>query len=47
MTWQSNLMNNLIVFFILGSLVVIVYLKITKKTLKDLILDVRGGFSNE
>lgn len=45
--WQENLISNLIVFFVLGSLIVIIYCKVAKKTLKDLILDIRGGFSDE
>lgn len=45
--WQQNLMNNLLVLIILGSLIVIIYCKVAKKTLKDLILEVRGGMSNE
>jgi len=47
MTWQNNLMSNLIVFFVLGSLVVIIYCRVTGKTLKDLILDIRGGMADE
>jgi len=33
MTWQSNLFNNLLVAFILLSLVVLIYCSIKKKTL--------------
>lgn len=45
--WQENLINNLLVFLILGSLAVIVYCKIAKKTLKELIIDIRGGMEDE
>ncbi len=45
--WQENLIQNLLVFLILGSLIVIVYCKVAKKTLKDLILDIRGGMEDE
>ncbi len=47
MAWQQNLISNLIVFFVLGSLVVIIYCKVSGKTLTDLIRDIRGGFSDE
>ncbi len=47
MTWQENLVSNLLVFFILGSLFVIIYCKVAKKTLRDLIVDIRGGMSDE
>jgi len=46
MTWQQNLINNLIVFLILGSLIVIIYLRVAKKSLGDLIKEVKGA-SNE
>ena len=45
--WQENLISNLLVFLILGSLFVIIYCKVAKKTLKDLILDIRGGMEDE
>lgn len=47
MTWQQNLVNNLIVFLVLGSIFVIVYCKMSNKTLGDLIVDIRGGISDE
>ncbi len=47
MGWQSNLISNLIVFIILGSLMVIIYCKVSGKTLTDLIRDIRGGFEDE
>lgn len=46
-SWQSTLINNLIVFFVLGSLVIIIYCKVAKKTLRDLIMDIRGGVESE
>ena len=45
--WQENLLNNLLVFAILGSLAVVIYCKVAKKTLKDLIIDIRGATENE
>lgn len=45
--WQQNLIQNLLVFLILGSLIIIIYCKVTKKTLKDLIVDIREGLSSE
>ncbi len=45
--WQQNLINNLIVFFVLGSLGIVIYCKIAKKTLKDLIVDIREGMADE
>jgi len=45
--WQANLFNNLLVIFILGSLAVIIYCKVTKKTLLDLIKEVRDAGRDE
>ena len=45
--WQQNLMNNLIVFFVLGTLAIVIYCKIAKKTLSDLIREIRGGMSDD
>ena len=45
--WQQNLINNLIVFLVLGSIAVIIYCKVSKKTLTDLIRDIRGGMADE
>lgn len=47
MTWQQNLISNLLVFLIIGSLAVVIYCKIAKKTLKELIMDIRGGMEDE
>ncbi len=47
MTWQENLINNLIVFAVLGAIGLFLYLKISKKTIPELIRDLRGGFSDE
>ena len=47
MTWQQSLVNNLIVFLILGSIFIVVYCKMSGKTLRDLIQDIRGGLSDE
>jgi len=45
MTWQENLFSNLLVVSILLGLVVIVYCKVTKTTVKDLILTIREAFA--
>jgi len=45
MTLSENLFNNLLVVGILGSLVVIIYCKIKKKTLTEVIQEVREGFT--
>jgi len=45
--WKENLMNNLIVFLILGSLIIIVYCKVTKKSLKDMIIEIKEGFAHD
>jgi len=41
MAWRENLFNNLIVVAVLGSLFVIVYCKVKKKTVGDLIKELR------
>ncbi len=45
--WQENLIQNLLVFLILGSLIVIIYCKVAKKTLLELIKEIRGGMEDE
>jgi cellobiose-specific phosphotransferase system component IIC len=45
MTWKENLFSNLLATFIMLSLVVIIYCKVTKTTLKELILSIREGLS--
>ena len=45
--WQENLFQNLLVIFILTTLAAIVYIKITGKTLGDLIREIREGFTTE
>jgi hypothetical protein len=47
MTNGENLFNNLLVISILGGMVIIIYLKLTKKTLLDLIRELRMGFSED
>jgi len=44
--WQENLFSNLLVAFILLTLLVIVYCKVTKKTLPDLIRELRESVSS-
>lgn len=43
--WQENLFNNLLAVIVLGTLVLIVYCKIAKKTLPDLIREFRESMS--
>jgi len=45
--WQENLFNNLLVVFILLSLAIIIYSKVTKKTLVDLWKELREIQTNE
>lgn len=45
--WQSNLMSNLLVVFVLLALFIIIYTKIKKITLTEMIQEVRGGFSEQ
>jgi hypothetical protein len=45
--WQENLLNNLIVIFVLLALAIIAYCKIRNKTLLDVIKEVREGFNGE
>jgi hypothetical protein len=42
MTWQENLFNNLLVVLILLLLGIIIYSKITKKTIPEIIREIRG-----
>jgi len=42
--WQQNLFSNLLVFFIILSLIVIVYCKVKNVTLTELIKQIRGAF---
>ena len=44
MTWGENLFQNVLTVGILGSLVLIVYLKYTKKTFGELIREIRDFF---
>lgn len=43
----KNLFENLLVFFILFSIFLIIYCRVTGKTLMDIIRDIRGGFESE
>jgi hypothetical protein len=43
----TALFQNLLVVFILLSLFIIIYCKMTGKTIKDIILDIRGGLTAE
>lgn len=44
MTWQENLFNNLIVVGILLALGLIIYCRVTNKTLTDVFQEIRGMF---
>ena len=46
MTWQNNLMSNIITVGILLALGVIIYCKVTNTTLKELILSVREAMAD-
>lgn len=41
MTWQENLFQNLLTVIILLALFIFIYLRITKKTLGDMIREIR------
>jgi len=43
--WQDNLFNNLLVLFIIVSLIIIIYCKVTNKTISDLIKDIKEAFT--
>ncbi len=45
--WQENLFNNLIVVVVLGALALIVYCRVKKQTVGDVIKDIRDAFRNE
>jgi len=47
MAWQSNLFNNLLVVFILVSLAVIVYCKVAKRTLMDVVRGIKEAWSSD
>ena len=46
MTWSENLFSNLLTIFILLSLFIVIYLKITKKKFIDLIRGIKEMFSD-
>lgn len=45
--WQENLFNNLIVVIVLVSLGLIVYCRIKKQTIGEVIKDIRDGMKGE
>lgn len=45
MTWQTNLFNNLLTVGILLSLAVIIYSKVSRKTIGELVKEVMEGLS--
>ena len=47
MTWQENLFSNLLVLFILGALVVIVYCKVKNVTMGELFKELREAMADE
>ena len=40
-TWQTNLFQNLIVIFVLMTLAIIIYAKVSGKTLPEIIRDIK------
>jgi hypothetical protein len=46
MAWQENLFSNLLVISILLGLTIMIYCKIAKKTLTELIIEIREAFSS-
>ena len=47
MAWQSNLFNNLIVLFVLLTLAFIIWSHVTKKSLPQLIQEIRDAMTTE
>jgi len=47
MSWQDNLMNNLLVVAILLALAIIVYCGIKKVTLTEVLRQIKEGLKNE
>jgi len=45
MTWQENLMSNLLVVGILLGLAAMIYCKVTGSTLRELIITIREAFA--
>jgi len=45
--WKYNLMSNLLVIFILLALFIIIYTKVKRITLTEMIQEIRGGFSEQ
>lgn len=45
--WQENLLNNLIVIIVLLSLAAIVYCKVKKQTIGEVIKDLRDAMKGE
>lgn len=41
MTWQENLFSNLLVIFILLALAIIIYCRVTGKTMLDVFRDIK------
>lgn len=41
MVWKENLFNNLLVVGILGSIIVIIYLKVKQQTIGDLLREIK------
>lgn len=45
MIWQQNLAGNILAATIIVGLIVIIYCRVTNKTLVDVIREIREGFS--
>lgn len=46
MVWQENLFSNLLVVTVLGALGLMIYCKLTGKTIAELIKDIREALSS-
>ena len=46
MVWQENLFQNLLTVTILGTFGLVIYCKVAKKTLGDLIRDIREAMAS-
>jgi len=45
MAWKQNLIGNLLAFLIIGSVILAIYCRMARKTLTEVILEVREAFS--
>jgi len=45
MVWKENLIQNILSFSIIVTLGIVIYCKLTKKTLMEFIIEIREAFS--